>query len=170
MGILKISGTVHKYGDNINTDIITPGKYMQLSIEEMAKHAMEGVDPDFASKVKQGDILVAENNFGSGSSRETAPLALKKAGIAAIVAKSYARIFYRNSMNIGLPALEISEANEINDKDILEIDLEKGSVINITQNKSYKFASLPDRLVDMLKAGGLVAQLKQNLKSKMISY
>ena len=103
-------GTVHKYGDNINTDIITPGKYMELSIQEMAQHAMEGVDAEFASKVAPGDILVAENNFGSGSSRETAPLALKEAGISAVIAKSFARIFYRNAINIGLPALELPEA------------------------------------------------------------
>ena len=154
-------GAAHKYGDNINTDIITPGKYMELSIQEMAKHAMEGVDPDFASKVSPGDILVAENNFGSGSSRETAPQALKEAGISAIIARSFARIFYRNAINIGLPALELPEAGEIRDADQLEVDLTAGEIRNLTQGKTYHFVHMPQRLLDMLEAGGLVAQLEQ---------
>ena len=154
-------GTAHKYGDNINTDITTPGKYMELSIEEMAKHAMEGVDPDFSSKVSPGDILVAENNFGSGSSRETAPQALKQAGISAIIARSFARIFYRNAINIGLPALELAEADEIQDRDLLEVDLAAGEIRNLTQQKTYHFVPMPQRLLDMLEAGGLVAQLEQ---------
>lgn len=156
-------GTAHKYGDNINTDIITPGKYMEFSIQEMAKHAMEGVDPDFSAKVQCGDFLVAENNFGSGSSRETAPLALKAAGISAVIAKSFARIFYRNAINIGLPALELAEAEGIQDKDQLEVDLSAGEIRNLTQNKTYYFIPLPERLLDMLNAGGLVAQLEQEL-------
>ena len=154
-------GAAHKYGDNINTDIITPGKYMELSIQEMAKHAMEGVDPDFASKVSPGDILVAENNFGSGSSRETAPQALKEAGISAIIARSFARIFYRNAINIGLPALELPEAGEIRDADQLEVDLTAGEIRILTQGKTYHFVPMPQRLLDMLEAGGLVAQLEQ---------
>ena len=154
-------GAAHKYGDNINTDIITPGKYMELSIQEMAKHAMEGVDPDFASKVSPGDILVAENNFGSGSSRETAPQALKEAGISAIIARSFARIFYHNAINIGLPALELPEAWEIRDADQLEVDLTAGEIRNLTQGKTYHFVPMPQRLLDMLEAGGLVAQLEQ---------
>ena len=153
-------GTAHKYGDNINTDIITPGKYMEFSIQEMAKHAMEGVDPDFAYKVSPGDVLVAGNNFGSGSSRETAPLALKEAGISTIIAKSFARIFYRNSINIGLPALELPEAADILEGDLLEVDLIDGEIRNLTQNKTYPFVPIPQRLLDMLEAGGLVAQLE----------
>lgn len=159
MDVMK--GAAHKYGDNMNTDIITPGKYMELSIKEMALHAMEGVDAEFASKVRPGDLLVAENNFGSGSSRETAPLALKEAGISAIIAKSFARIFYRNSINIGLPALELPEATEIQDGDQLEVDLATGEIRNLTQNKQYHFVPMPQRLLDMLNAGGLVAQLEQ---------
>lgn len=159
--MIIICGRSHKYGDNINTDIITPGKYMELSIKEMALHAMEGVDADFASKVQPGDVLVARNNFGSGSSRETAPLALKAAGISAILAKSFARIFYRNSINIGLPALELAQADEINDGDELRIDFSKGEVINLSQNKIYHFVPMPERLLAMLNAGGLVAQLEQ---------
>mgnify|MGYP005758499477 CR=1 FL=1 len=157
----QMRGTVHKYGDNINTDIITPGKYMELSIQEMAQHAMEGVDAEFASKVTPGDILVAENNFGSGSSRETAPLALKEAGISAVIAKSFARIFYRNAINIGLPALELPEAAEIRDGDRLVVDLAAGTIENQTQNKLYHFVPMPQRLLDMLEAGGLVATLEQ---------
>ena len=161
MSLSKLRGTVHKYGDNINTDIITPGKYMELSIEAMAAHAMEGVDPEFAAKTKPGDILVAQSNFGSGSSRETAPLALKTAGIAAIVAQSYARIFYRNAINLGLPALELAQAAEIQDGDILSIDLAQGVIENETQGTCYRFVPLPARLLSMLEAGGLVAQLEQ---------
>ncbi len=156
-----LKGVAHKYGDNINTDIITPGKYMELSIEEMAKHVMEGIDTEFAAKVKTGDILVAGDNFGSGSSRETAPQALKAAGISAVVAKSFARIFYRNVINIGMPALEIQEAEKIKDRDELEIDLAEGGIRNLSQNEIYRFVPLPQRLVDMLNAGGLVAQIEQ---------
>lgn len=156
-----IKGAVHKYGDNINTDIITPGKYMELSIQEMARHAMEGVDPDFAVKVCPGDILVAENNFGSGSSRETAPQALKEAGISAVLARSFARIFYRNAINIGLPALELAEASEIREGDRLEVDLFAGEVRDLTQDRTYRFVPMPRQLLDMLNAGGLVAQLEQ---------
>ena len=156
-----IRGAAHKYGDNINTDIITPGKYMELSIREMARHAMEGVDPDFAAKVRPGDVLAAENNFGSGSSRETAPQALKEAGISAVIARSFARIFYRNAINIGLPALELPEAAEIRDGDELEVDLSAGEIRNLTQGRTYRFVPMPPRLLDMLNAGGLVAQLEQ---------
>lgn len=154
-------GTVHKYGDNINTDIITPGKYMELSIEAMARHAMEGVDEDFYSKVKPGDILVCGKNCGSGSSRETAPRALKAAGISAIVAKSFARIFYRNCFNIGLPVLELPETDEIGDGDTLDINFSSGEVVDLDSGRAYSFAPLPQRLLDMLDAGGLVAQLEQ---------
>lgn len=155
------SGVVRKYGDNINTDIITPGKYMELSIAEMARHAMEGVDPDFAVRIRRGDILVAEHNFGSGSSRETAPLALKEAGISVILARSFARIFYRNAINIGLPALALAETPELSEGDRVEVDLKSGEVRNLTTGKTYHFVPLPQRLLDMLNAGGLVAQLEQ---------
>lgn len=156
----QLKGFVHKYGDNINTDIISPAKYMELTIEEMALHAMEGIDTEFAAKVKPGDFIVAENNFGSGSSRETAPLALKTAGISAIVAKTFARIFFRNAINIGLPALEIKEAEKIKDGDLLEINLAEGYIRNLTQSERYKFAPLPQSMLDMLNAGGLVAQIQ----------
>lgn len=159
----RMKGTAHKYGDNINTDIITPGKYMELSMEEMAQHVMEGVDPDFCRKISPGDFVVGVNNFGSGSSRETAPMALKTAGISAVIARSFARIFYRNAFNIGLPALELEEADQIAEGDRLEIVLSGGVVNNLTQNRIYRFAPLPQQMMDMLKAGGLIPQIEAEL-------
>jgi len=163
MSKIIIRGRVHKYGDNINTDIISPAKYMELSYDDIAAHAMEGVDPDFSRKVQPGDILVAGKNFGSGSSRETAPIALKYAGVGAIVADFFARIFYRNSINIGLPVLECQAVQEINDGDELEINLEKGIILNITQGKEYQSTALPDHILKMIQEGGLVAQLEKNI-------
>jgi 3-isopropylmalate/(R)-2-methylmalate dehydratase small subunit len=166
MDRFTIKGRVHKYGDNINTDIISPAKYMELTYEDMAAHAMEGVDPDFSKKVKQGDILVAGNNFGSGSSRETAPIALKHAGVGVIIAGLFARIFYRNSINIGLPVVELKEVDEINDGDELEVQLMSGKVINITQGKEYEFTSLPQNILEMIQDGGLVKQLEKRILEK----
>lgn len=159
------TGRVHKYGDNINTDIITPGKYMELGIREMAEHAMEGVDPDFSAKVNPGDILVARHNFGSGSSRETAPLALKTAGISAVIAVSFARIFYRNAMNIGLPVLELApeDVEAIKDGDCLRVDLAEGKVHDLTCGKEFSFSPIPERLLQMLSDGGLTAQLEKRI-------
>lgn len=159
------TGRVHKYGDNINTDIITPGKYMELGIREMAEHAMEGVDPDFFAKVEPGDILVARHNFGSGSSRETAPLALKTAGISAVIAVSFARIFYRNAMNIGLPVLELApeDVEAIDDGDLLRVDLAGGKVYDLTRESEFSFIPIPQRLLQMLSDGGLTAQLEKRI-------
>lgn len=155
-------GAAHKYGDNINTDIITPGKYMELSIQEMAKHAMEGVDPDFASKVSPGDILVAENNFGSGSSRETAPQALKEAGISAIIARSFARIFYRNAINIGMPILECEQAaEEIQAGDTVSIDFDTGVISDLTTGKTYQAEPFPEFIQNIIRKGGLLASLQE---------
>ena len=162
----RMKGTAHKYGDNINTDIITPGKYMELSMEEMAQHVMEGVDPDFCRKISPGDFVVGVNNVGSGSSRETAPMALKTAGISAVIARSFARIFYRNAFNIGLPALELEEADQIAEGDRLEIVLSGGVVNNLTQNRIYRFAPLPQQMMDMLKAGGLIPQIEAELRER----
>ncbi|MDQ0285380.1 3-isopropylmalate/(R)-2-methylmalate dehydratase small subunit [Desulfofundulus luciae] len=161
-----IRGRVHKYGDNINTDIISPAQYMELSYADMAAHAMEGIDPDFSRKVRPGDIVVAGKNFGSGSSRETAPIALKYAGVGAVVAKFFARIFYRNALNIGLPVLELPEVGEINDGDELEIDLARGTIRNLTRNKDYRFTALPDHILELLQAGGLVPLLEQKMQTK----
>lgn len=164
MAILSITGQAHKYGDNINTDIITPGKYMEMSIEEMAAHVMEGIDLGFVLKVRSGDILIAGYNFGSGSSRETAPLALKQAGISAIIAKSFARIFFRNSINVGLPVFEIAEVDGIRDGDILYIDMDTNIIKNKTRNMNFYLKPLPERLKEMLLVGGLVAQLETRAK------
>ena len=151
----KIQGKVWKFGDNIDTDVIIPGRYLRtFSLDDLAAHVMEGVDPDFAKNVENGDIIVARENFGCGSSREQAPVALKHAGVSAIVAKSFARIFYRNAVNIGLPVI----VAQINAKtgDILKIDLEKGIIINATTDESFKIEPFKKFMLDILKEGGLV--------------
>ena len=156
-----IRGRVHKYGNNINTDLISPAQYMEMSNEVMAAHAMEGIDPDFSKKVKPGDIIVAGENFGSGSSRETAPMALKYAGVGAVVADFFARIFYRNAINIGLPVLESKAVEKINDGDELEINPLTGEIKNITQQTTYQCSVLPDHIMELIKAGGLVKLLEK---------
>jgi 3-isopropylmalate/(R)-2-methylmalate dehydratase small subunit len=156
-----IRGTVLKYGDNINTDIISPPQYMELSIAEAAPYAMSAVDPGFAARVKPGDILVAGLNFGSGSSRETSPLALQYLGITAIVAKFFARIFYRNAINLGIPVIECAATDRIGDQDRIEIDLEAGLIRNLTQDESYPCSRLPPHIFALIQAGGLVPYLKQ---------
>ncbi|MCR4442520.1 MAG: 3-isopropylmalate dehydratase small subunit [Peptococcaceae bacterium] len=156
-----IRGRVHKYGDNINTDLISPAQYMELSYADMAAHAMEGVDPDFPKKMRPGDIIVAGKNFGSGSSRETAPIALKHAGVGAVVAEFFARIFYRNAINIGLPVIESTAAAQVNDGDELEIYPLTGIIKNITQNSEYRGSVLPGPILELIEAGGLVRQLEK---------
>jgi 3-isopropylmalate/(R)-2-methylmalate dehydratase small subunit len=156
-----IRGAVLKYGDNINTDIISPPQYMELSIAEAAKYSMSAVDPDFATRVKKGDILVAGLNFGSGSSRETSPLALKYLGVSAIVAKFFARIFYRNAINLGIPVIECGATDSIHEQDTLEIDLEAGVIQNITRNESYTCSKIPPHILALIHDGGLVPYLKK---------
>jgi len=159
-----IKGKVHKYGDDINTDVIFPGRYTykNLSEEEMASHAMEDLDPDFSKKVKKGDIIFAGKNFGMGSSREQAVLALKYAGISAIVAKSFARIYFRNAINSGLPAIEAPEAVEaVEEGDDVEIDLQKGIIK--TQKGEFKFAPFPAKVREILDAGGLIPYIKSRI-------
>jgi methanogen homoaconitase small subunit len=151
----KIQGKVWKFGDNIDTDVIIPGRYLRtFSLDDLAAHVMEGVDPDFAENVENGDIIVARENFGCGSSREQAPVALKHAGVSAIVAKSFARIFYRNAVNIGLPVI-VAQINATTG-DVLKIDLEKGIIINVTTNESFKIEPFKKFMLDILKEGGLV--------------
>lgn len=160
----KIKGKVWKYGDNINTDLIIPGKYKfkTVDLNELAKHAMEGIDPKFAENVKKGDIIVAGKNFGCGSSREQAPLALKYAGVGAVIAKSFARIFYRNSINVGLPIFEGQEVSDATESgDVLEIDLENGLVLNLTKNISFATKPLPSFLLKIMQDGGLVEHFKK---------
>jgi len=155
---LKLKGKVHKYGANIDTDAIIPARYLSLSEPgELAQHCMEDIDSEFLDKVKPGDIIVADTNFGCGSSREHAPLAIKAAGISCVIAKSFARIFFRNAINIGLPLLESIEAVDGTETgDILEVELITGEIRNITRNKSFTAKAYPDFMMQIINAGGLV--------------
>lgn len=155
-----------RFGDNVSTDAIIPGKHRFhiTDLRELAKHAMEGADPAFASKVSKGDIVVAGDNFGCGSSREHAPRVLKLAGVSAVIAKSFARIFYRNAINVGLPVLECADADDIAQGDELEIDLEKGTILDRTRNKALSFSPFPKMLIEMLRDGGLVEHYKKRGK------
>jgi methanogen homoaconitase small subunit len=155
----SIIGRVWKFGDRIDTDLIIPGKYLRTrEMHIFAAHAMEGIDPEFAKKVKPGDIIVAGTNFGYGSSREQAPLALKHAGVACIIAKSFARIFFRNAINIGLPLLEADV--DCQEGDIIRVDLLKGEVV-VPEKGIFKGNKLPDFLLEVLTDGGLVAHRKK---------
>jgi 3-isopropylmalate/(R)-2-methylmalate dehydratase small subunit len=165
---MKLTGKVHKYGANVNTDAIIPARYLNISDPaELAKHCMEGIDPDFVAKVQPGDFIVATTNFGCGSSREHAPLAIKAAGISGVIAQSFARIFFRNAINIGLPILECDEAVEETDSgDTLEVDLARGEIKNLTKNKSFHAKPYPDFMLELISAGGLIEHTKWKL-SKM---
>ncbi|NLK66674.1 MAG: 3-isopropylmalate dehydratase small subunit [Campylobacteraceae bacterium] len=158
---------VWKFGDNIDTDIIIAARYLNTSDPDvLAKYIMEDADKDFAKKVQKGDIIVAGENFGSGSSREHAPIALKAAGISAVIAKSFARIFYRNSFNTGLLILECKEADKIDENDSLEIDVNGGIIKNLTKNEEYKFEPIPEFMQELLNAGGLIKYAKENILRK----
>jgi 3-isopropylmalate/(R)-2-methylmalate dehydratase small subunit len=158
-----LRGRAWKFGDDISTDHITPGRYFHLrsKIEELAKHVMEDADPDFMKKFKPGDFIVAGKNFGMGSSREHAPLALKVAGVSAVLAKSFARIFYRNAINVGLPVL-IVDTDKIESGDELEVDLSKGIVRDLTKGFELKAKPLPEFMLKILNAGGLVEFVKRH--------
>jgi 3-isopropylmalate/(R)-2-methylmalate dehydratase small subunit len=156
-----IKGKVHKFGDNINTDDIIAAKYLDSQEEAfLGSKCMENIDPQFTKKVQKGDIVVAGNNFGCGSSREHAPVALKGCGVSLVVARSFARIFFRNAINIGLPIIEISEVDKISQNDILEVDLANGIIKNITKDQSYKASSFPQFLEEIIRNGGLINWLK----------
>ncbi|WP_456428170.1 3-isopropylmalate dehydratase small subunit [Nitratifractor sp.] len=160
-------GKVWKFGDNVDTDLIIAARYLNTSEpSELAKHVMEDADPEFVSKMEPGDIIVAGENFGCGSSREHAPIALKAAGISAVIAPTFARIFYRNAFNMGLPIFELPEAAEIAEGDIVRIDMEKGEVIDETTGKSYKFVPIPDFMQELVDAGGLIEYAKKELAQK----
>ena len=163
---MKRVGRVWRYGDDVNTDYIIPGKYLELvDPEEMAQHAMEGIDPGFPDKITKGDIVVGGRNFGCGSSREHAPLALKYAGVGAVIAESYARIFYRNSINIGLPALEcLGIAGAVSDGAVLEVDVTGGTIINKSTGVMLSFTPLPEFMVEVLNEGGLAPYLRKNME------
>ena len=160
-----IRGKAHKYGDNVDTDVIIPARYLNTSNHfELAAHCMEDIDKDFVNKVKPGDIMIGGRNFGCGSSREHAPIAIKTSGISVVIAQSFARIFYRNSINIGLPIIECGEAVTGSDGgDVFEIDLKSGVIKNLTKNRKYQGETFPDFMVGLFNAGGLVNYAKENL-------
>ena len=159
---MNAKGTVHKYGDNVDTDVIIPARYLNTAdMNELAKHCMEDIDIDFAKNVKQGDLIVAEANFGCGSSREHAPAAIKASGISCVIAKTFARIFYRNAINIGLPIIECEEAAEkISAGDDVEIDFETGVITIHTKGESYQGQSFPEFLINIINSNGLLNSLK----------
>ena len=165
---MKIVGKVAKFGNNIDTDVILPGKYLVLTDpKELAKHAMEGLISDFPEKAKDGLIVVGGKNFGCGSSREQAPLALKYAGVQCVVAESFARIFFRNSINIGLPVVECEGISKTTDDgDELSVDLDTGKIKNLTKGKSFQVTKLPPFILDILSDGGLVENLQRRLAKK----
>lgn len=157
-----LKGKTHKFGDDINTDDIIAAKYLVTTDPiELGKKCMETIAPDFVKNTAKGDIISAGKNFGCGSSREHAPIAIKGAGISCVIAKSFARIFYRNAINIGLPILEIAQADQINSADELEIDLVKGEIKNITQNKIYKSEGFPEFMQRIVEAGGLMQWIEK---------
>jgi 3-isopropylmalate/(R)-2-methylmalate dehydratase small subunit len=158
---MRVSGKAIKYGDNINTDVIIPSKYLtSLDPNELAKHAMEGIDPDFPRKAADGVIIVAGKNFGCGSSREQAPIALKYAGVKCIVAESFARIFYRNAINIGLPVIEAPGISGlVKDGDILTVILDEGKILNETSGNVIMASKLPDFILEIIRDGGLIEHL-----------
>ncbi|RLF13128.1 MAG: 3-isopropylmalate dehydratase [Thermoprotei archaeon] len=160
----RIRGRVWKFGDDIDTDVIIPYKYKARTLDpkELAQHVMEGIDPDFSKKVKPGDVIVAGKNFGCGSSREQAPIAIKAAGISAVIAESFARIFFRNSINIGLPVLEVKGVSKLVDEgDEVEIDLAEGVIVDLTKGLTLKATPLPPKIREILEVGGLVNYLKK---------
>jgi 3-isopropylmalate/(R)-2-methylmalate dehydratase small subunit len=160
---MKLKGKVFKYGDNVDTDVIIPARYLNSSDpENLAAHCMEDIDQDFADQVEEGDIIVGGKNFGSGSSREHAPLAIKYAGVSCVVAESFARIFYRNSINIGLPILECPEAVKNTEAgDQLEVDIDKGVVKNLRTGESFEAEPFPPFMQEIIKDGGLIEHIKK---------
>ena len=162
---MKLRGKVHKYGADVNTDVIIPARYLNVyEPAELAQHCMEDLDPGFLQKVKAGDIILARTNFGCGSSREHAPLAIKAAGISCVIAKSFARIFYRNSMNIGLPILECEEAvDKTEARDTLEVELSTGEIVNITKKLTFQAKPFPEFMLELIKAGGLIEYTKRKI-------
>jgi len=159
---MNATGTAIKYGDNIDTDVIIPARYLNTTdAKELASHCMEDIDKEFAARVKQGDIMVGGKNFGCGSSREHAPIAIKESGISCVVAATFARIFYRNAINIGLPIVECPEASEkIQAGDQVSVDFDTGIIKNLTQNESYQGEPFPAFIQGIIGAGGLMNAIK----------
>lgn len=165
---MKFHGTAHKYGRDVDTDVIIPARYLNTSVpEELAKHCMEDLDAGFVAKVEFGDILVAEENFGCGSSREHAPISIKAAGVSVVIAKSFARIFYRNAINTGLPIMEAPQAVDgITDGDEIEVDADAGVIINKTTGATYRAQPFPDFIKDIIEGGGLVEATRAKVAGK----
>jgi len=165
---MKLEGRVHKYGANVDTDGIIPARYLNINeAAELARHCMEDLDAEFIKKVRPGDFMVATTNFGCGSSREHAPLCLKAAGVAAVIAKSFARIFYRNAINIGLPILECEEAVDKSESgDILTLDLSSGEIVNTTKGLTFKAKPYPAFMLELISVGGLVEYSRRRLAAR----
>lgn len=160
---MKAFGKVHKYGDNVDTDVIIPARYLNTADhKELAAHCMEDIDADFVKNVKDGDIMVANMNFGCGSSREHAPIAIKASGISCVIASTFARIFYRNAINTALPILECDEAaKKIQSGDEVEVDFDTGLIVNKTKNETYQAEPFPEFIKEIINAGGLLNSLKK---------
>jgi len=165
-----LKGKVHKYGADVNTDVIIPARYLNVSDPaELAKHCMEDIDKDFVKKVQPCDMIMATTNFGCGSSREHAPLAIKAAGISCVIAKSFARIFFRNALNIGLPLLECKEAvDKTETGDTLEVDLSSGKIRNLANGMLFTANPYPDFMAELISAGGLIEYTKKRLASRRV--
>ncbi len=162
---MKLKGQVHKYGANVDTDVIIPARYLNVSDPlELAKHCMEDIDAQFVKKMKPGDMIIAETNFGCGSSREHAPLSIKTAGVSCVIAKSFGRIFFRNAINIGLPLLECIECvGKTKSGDTLEVDLTSGKIVNLSNGLVFTAKPYPDFMSELIKAGGLINYTKNRL-------
>ena len=159
---MKAQGRVFLYGDNVDTDVIIPARYLNTSEEKLlAEHCLEDLDPTFVKRVRTGDVIVAGENFGCGSSREHAPLVIKTCGVSCVIAKSFARIFYRNAINIGLPILECPQCEEIKEGDEVAIDFDKGVVQDLTTGKEYAVKPFPPFIQEIIRAGGLLSSLKR---------
>lgn len=163
---MKAHGSVHKYGDNVDTDVIIPARYLNSSDPvELAKNCMEDIDPEFVNRVKPGDIMVANKNFGCGSSREHAPIAIKASGISCVIAETFARIFYRNAINIGLPIIECeAAAKEIEANDEVEIDFDTGMIYDLTKGTEYKGQAFPPFMQEIITSGGLINRINSQSK------
>ena len=161
---MNAHGTVHKFGDNVDTDVIIPARYLNTADhKELASHCMEDIDKEFVNKVKAGDIMVGEANFGCGSSREHAPIAIKASGISCVIAVTFARIFYRNAINIGLPIMECpAAAKEIKAGDEVDVDFDSGVITNVTTGKTYQAEPFPDFIKEIINKGGLLKSIKEN--------
>jgi 3-isopropylmalate/(R)-2-methylmalate dehydratase small subunit len=162
---MKLKGKAHVYGQDVNTDLILPGRYLNITTaEELGKHCMEDFDKEFCARVKLGDIIVARKNYGCGSSREHAPVAIKANGVSCVIADSFARIFYRNSLNIALPLIECPELSAITEAgDEIEVDLEAGVAANLTKGKKFDFPKYPEAMTNIINAGGLVEYTRKTL-------